>query len=150
VLDIPDADKQDPMFFHTKGQQIGRDGCRVPIPWTATGSSFGFGPEGSKPHLPQPKWMGEYAVEVEEKDPESTLSYYREALRLRKELQGAEELEWVGDEPGVLHFRRPGGWEVVLNLSEQGKKIDGEVLISSAPVKAGVVAQNVCVWFKSA
>lgn len=120
------------------------------MPWTASGSSFGFGPEGAKPHLPQPKWMGEYSVETEDKDPQSTLAYYREALRLRKELQGPEELEWVGDEPDVLHFKRPGGWEVVLNLGEQGKKIDGEVLISSAPVKAGVVGQNVCVWFKSA
>ena len=38
VTDIPDAARQDPRFRRTAGQVPGRDGCRVPIPWTRTGT----------------------------------------------------------------------------------------------------------------
>lgn len=149
VLDIPDDQKQDPMFFNTNGKLVGRDGCRVPIPWTSSGSSFGFGPEGSKAHLPQPDWMAEFSVEKEAQDASSTLNFYRKALALRRELQGAEELEWVTEEQDVLHFARPGGWEVVLNLSDKAIPVpEGQVLLSSASVKGGQIGTDVCVWIK--
>jgi alpha-glucosidase len=35
AVDIPDEYRQDPTFFRTAGEQYGRDGCRVPIPWEA-------------------------------------------------------------------------------------------------------------------
>ena len=57
VADIPDAERQDPTFFRSPGVDVGRDGCRVPLPWTSTGDSFGFGADGA--HLPQPSWFGE-------------------------------------------------------------------------------------------
>ena len=57
----------------------GRDGCRVPLPWTADGPSYGFGPKLG--HLPQPDWFAAYAVSVQEADPDSTLNLYRQALR---------------------------------------------------------------------
>ena len=34
VLDLPDEARQDPIFARTGGAEIGRDGCRVPLPWT--------------------------------------------------------------------------------------------------------------------
>ena len=43
VTEIPDAERQDPTFFRNKGVEIGRDGCRVPLPWAQEGTSFGFG-----------------------------------------------------------------------------------------------------------
>ncbi|MEO0049151.1 MAG: hypothetical protein RL556_483, partial [Actinomycetota bacterium] len=90
---IPSELMQDPQWFRSPGKMASRDGCRVPLPWTATGSSFGFGPGGS--HLPQPEWFAKYAVEVEDKDPGSTLNLYRKALKLRKGLVTAEEIKWV-------------------------------------------------------
>ena len=33
VLDLPDSVRQDPTFFRTGGEERGRDGCRVPLPW---------------------------------------------------------------------------------------------------------------------
>jgi len=56
VEDIPDALRQDPMFFRTKGVNLGRDGCRVPLPWSGAASPFGFSPAGAgeEPWLPQP------------------------------------------------------------------------------------------------
>ena len=118
VADIPGAERQDPTYFRTHGDEIGRDGCRVPLPWTASGASFGFGDDGA--HLPQPAWFADYAVEREAADPGSTLSLYREALALRRRLQSEERLEWI--ETGrddVLHFTRPNGWQVVTNFGTE-------------------------------
>ena len=56
VGELPAANLQDPAYFRSKGAEKGRDGCRVPIPWTVGGLSFGFGSGGS--HLVQPKWFG--------------------------------------------------------------------------------------------
>ncbi|WP_241490579.1 glycoside hydrolase family 13 protein [Microbacterium testaceum] len=78
VADIPDADRQDPTFFRSPGIDQGRDGCRVPLPWTEDGPAFGFGANGA--HLPQPEWFGTYAVDLQDGDPASTLSLYRLSL----------------------------------------------------------------------
>ena len=43
VVDLPDEVRQDPSFFRAAGQDGFRDGCRVPIPWTVDGPSYGFG-----------------------------------------------------------------------------------------------------------
>ena len=55
VADLPAAVLQDPIFFRSHGVEKGRDGCRVPMPWTRCGPSLGFGSGGA--HLPQPEWF---------------------------------------------------------------------------------------------
>ncbi|WVR08821.1 hypothetical protein IAU60_005879 [Kwoniella sp. DSM 27419] len=143
-----DAERQDPTFFRTHGAEIGRDGCRVPIPWEAKGEHFGY---GGKPHLPQPEWFGKYAVDVEDADRESTLWMYRQAMRLRKQLQGEETLEWVSQSsPDVLHYKRPDGWEVVLNAGKTAIDIPtGKVLLTSGlPVVDGKLAGETTAWLK--
>jgi alpha-glucosidase len=52
VPDIPGDEVQDPVFSRSRGAEKGRDGCRVPLPWTAVGPSFGFGAGAA--HLPEP------------------------------------------------------------------------------------------------
>ena len=115
VADLPAEALQDPTWERSGHTVKGRDGCRVPIPWTPDGPSYGFGE--AAPHLPQPGWFGEVSVAAQEGDPRSTLALYREALRLRHDLQGAEELTWHS-EPGaaVLDLERPGGWRCVTNM----------------------------------
>ncbi len=139
VADIPDEQRQDPVFWRADPEQraregLGRDGSRVPLPWTREGRSFGFGAGGA--HLPQPAWFGEYAVEVQDADPDSTLNLYRHALRLRRELQTVEEFEWLDtDVPSVLHFRRPNGWETITNFGTEPVALpDGKILITSRPI----------------
>ncbi|PYY36221.1 alpha-amylase [Curtobacterium sp. MCJR17_055] len=148
VGDVPDADRQDPAYFRNPGVDVGRDGCRVPIPWTRTGESFGFGPGGA--HLPQPAWFAESSVEAEDADPDSTLNLYRAALRLRRELQAAEHLEWV--ETGrddVLAFRRPNGWTSVTVFGEEPFRLpEGELLLASAPLTDGVLAGVGTAWLR--
>ena len=72
VPDIPAGLLQDPVYTRTAGTEKGRDGCRVPLPWTADGPSFGFGPSAA--HLPQPAWFGPLSVQAQERDPASTLT----------------------------------------------------------------------------
>ena len=83
------------------------------------------------------------------------MNLYRKALNLRKKIQGAEELEWVGegnDKSGeVLHFKRPGGWEVLMNFGAEAVDVPkGELLVASEEIKDGKVPQDVAVWVKSA
>jgi alpha-glucosidase len=110
VLDLPDAARRDPQVRHTGGRVLGRDGCRVPLPWSGTAPPFGFGPPGSTPWLPQPRQWGALTVAAQRDDPRSTLSLYREALRLRRELRlGLGSLTWLDPPaPAVLVFARPG------------------------------------------
>ena len=82
------------------------------------GRSYGFSTGPS--WLPQPAGFSAYAVSAQAGQPESTLEMYRDALRIRRQLQGAEELEWVPtDNPEVLHFVRPGGWHCVTNFGTE-------------------------------
>jgi alpha-glucosidase len=109
VTDLPDEVRQDPSFFRAAGQDGYRDGCRVPIPWTVEGSSYGFGSGGS--WLPQPASWGALSVEAQTGDPGSTLELYRSALTVRREHPGlgaGTAVEWLEAPEGVLAFRRDG------------------------------------------
>ena len=100
------AQRQDPTFFRTGGTRLGRDGCRVPLPWTSDPPSFGFSPApaAAPPHLPQPAWFADLSVERESGDDalEPRPSTSRPS-RLRRELTTGEELTWVPSGPGVVH-----------------------------------------------
>src|SRR5690606_11164299 len=149
VPDLPDEARQDPTFFRNPGVDVGRDGCRVPLPWTREGASFGFG-SGSA-DLPQPDWFGDYAVEVQDGDPGSTLTLYRRALELRRELQTDEEMTWV--ETGrddVLAFRRPNGWLNVTVFGDEPFDLPaGEVLLTSVPLEDGRLPGAATAWIRA-
>ncbi len=135
VLDIPEDQIQDPQYLRNHKVDKGRDGCRVPLPWTRTGSSFGFGSNGA--HLPQPAWFGQNSVEAESDDPTSPLEIFRTALVLRKKLIAPEELTWheTGD-PNVLHFSRPNGWHCITNFGHGSYSFSkvGSILHASGPL----------------
>lgn len=151
VAEIAPEQRQDPAFFRGgEFDGLGRDGCRVPLPWTASGSSFGFG--AGDAHLPQPSWFSDYAVEVEAADPASTLSLYREALRLRRRLQTEEALEWI--ETGradVLRFARPNGWQVVTNFGSEPLDLGADAAhVVLGPVIDGALPGDSTVWIAPA
>jgi len=149
VADITPARRQDPAFFRGgEFDGLGRDGCRVPLPWDADGPSFGFGDDGA--HLPQPAWFAEHAAEVEAADPGSTLNLYRRALRHRRRLQAAESLEWL--ETGradVLRFARPNGWQVVTNFGAEPFPLgtaDEHIVLASLPFADGILPGESTAW----
>jgi alpha-glucosidase len=149
VADIPENQIQDPLYLRNLKKAKGRDGCRVPLPWTSAGKNFGFG-EGT-PHLPQPQWFGKYSVEAESGVNNSPLEIFRKALALRRELQCAEEITWhQTTRENVLHFSRPNGWNCIINF--KGGKYQmpaGEVLLSTQPLADGKIPPATTVWFKA-
>ncbi|WP_404287959.1 glycoside hydrolase family 13 protein [Glutamicibacter arilaitensis] len=148
VTDIPDEQRQDPAFFRNKGVEVGRDGCRVPLPWEASGPSFGFGT--GEAHLPQPQLFGQYAVAAQTGVDGSTLELYREALKLRRELQSEESLSWLATESNTLGFSRPNGWVSFTNFTAQAQQLPaGEVLLTSSPLDAaGKLPAATTVWLR--
>ncbi|MEV0285015.1 glycoside hydrolase family 13 protein [Kribbella sp. NPDC050820] len=145
VGELPAANLQDPAYFRSKGAEKGRDGCRVPIPWTVGGLSFGFGSGGS--HLVQPKWFGGYSVEAQEGDPESTLSLYRKALAVRRGLQTGNSLTWVEGGDDVLHFIRPGGWQSITNFGAAPIELpEAAVVLSSGPLEGDKLPSATTAW----
>ena len=135
VADLPADVLQDPTFLRSGGEQKGRDGCRVPLPWAAHGPTLGFGDQLA--HLPVPADFGRFAVERQEADEASTLSFYRRALAERRRLQTGETLEWLTPtHPTVVAFRRPGGWASVTNFGSSPAPMPaGSVIVSSAPAE---------------
>ncbi|WP_238427002.1 glycoside hydrolase family 13 protein [Streptomyces adustus] len=147
VADLPFEVLQDPVWEQTGHVRKGRDGCRVPLPWTTTGPSYGFGAAGA--WLPQPASFASYAVAAQDGVDGSTLELYRTALRLRRKLLEGEELTWAeGTPPGVVAFARSGSWRCVTNLSDAPVPLPpGEVLLSSAPLDGdGQLPPDTTVW----
>jgi alpha-glucosidase len=144
--------RQDPTFARTEGKRVGRDGCRVPLPWEAeVGAANGFNASG-KSWLPQPEIYAEYSRNLQERDPNSTLSLYKEALDLRKELGlGEGNFSW---QPGLTNSQtlayQNGEILVIHNFgSTQVALPQGEILLASSPIeRLGELDPNCSVWLK--
>ena len=159
VLDIPPESRTDPIFVRTEGREIGRDGCRVPIPWTTDATSgYGFSTGPAHTWLPQPSYWGSRSVAAERANEDSMLELYRLALALRKELlAGDETLTWkLPDRPDVVAFGRR---DILVVLNPTGTAIDvglprdekWEIVVSSRSdhEEASVVPADTCVWLRA-
>jgi alpha-glucosidase len=155
VEDIPGELRQDPIFARTNGQRIGRDGCRVPLPWSGTEAPFGFGPGGT-PWLPQPAEWADRTAEVQDADPSSTLNLYRAALAARRSAGlGDGPMSWLDTEPGVVALRRGPHFVSVTNFTDAEVPVPAAVagatvLVSSTPGAPGVIPANTTTWFTTA
>ena len=182
VADIPWDHLEDPTAFHTTRNTMdkGRDGCRVPLPWVASdlpetytsdkrhvhAGSFGFSPAVSdaEPHLPQPAWFKDFAMDIQDADDGSMLNFYRRVLRLRHEMQTPDTSCTLlpenrpsgmrdgadGQPGGVIAYRRANGWANLTNFGATPVSLpDGEVLLSSAPLTDdGRLPQDTSVWMR--
>jgi alpha-glucosidase len=153
-LGLPEADvapefRQDPSWFRTG--EIGRDGCRVPIPWGGDAPPYDFGPGTGHPWIPQPEEYGELTVEKQAADPSSTLAFYRATLAARRDLVAAagdaiDAVEVTGD---VLTFER-GPVTVVVNCGKKPVDLpDGEVVVSSAALVGGKLPVDSAAWVRT-
>jgi alpha-glucosidase len=151
--DMPAQFRQDPTFIRSEGEEIGRDGCRVPMPWEKSAPSFGFGPS-DRTWLPQPTVYGEYAVDQEDGVQGSTLELYRELLRQRCDRSlgtgGLEGLDGFDDDVVALVNTGQGtATTVIANLGAEAVPLpEGlEVVVASGPLTAdGAVPTDTTVW----
>jgi alpha-glucosidase len=138
-IDIPEHRRQDPTFARTRGERLGRDGCRVPLPWRASDTHLGFG-SGNEPWLPFPPSFAALARDLQAASPSSHLSLYRDILRLRRELNlGRGSLSWAenwctGSSLGYVN----GTTLVLMNLNHEPLEMPaGHVLLRSDLSGAG-------------
>jgi alpha-glucosidase len=146
VWDLPPEVLDDPVWENSGHAQKGRDGCRVPIPWTMDGPSFGFGT--GEPWLPQPDGFGALSVEAQAGTPGSTLELYRETLTLRsRHMTNDETFEWVDLGEGVLAFRRGSGVMCVVNFERDAVELPaGHVLVCSVDDLDGGLPRDAAAW----
>ena len=156
--DIPADQLQDPVWTMSGHTDKGRDGCRVPLPWTSEGYDYGFSPEGGQaPWLPQPAEWAELAADAQAGVPGSTLALYRDALALRRQLPelGDGTLTWLDAPAQVLAYSRPGDgggaeFQSWTNFGSEPVALPaGEVLISSGELVDGQLPSDTTVWLKA-
>ncbi|MCW2638942.1 MAG: alpha-amylase [Dactylosporangium sp.] len=146
---LPDDARQDPTWARSGHAVAGRDGCRVPVPWTAGGPSYGFGP-GERSWLPQPPAWDRYALDGQRGVTGSTYELYREALRVRRAYGlGAGTLAWWEEAgPDVVGFRN-GDVLVVANTGAEPVQlpVGARVLLASGELDPqGRVPADTTVW----
>ena len=148
VPDLPREALQDPVWERTGHTLKGRDGARVPLPWTRTGTSFGFGDDGA--WLPQPGYFGELSVEAQDGVDGSTLELYRAALRIRRTHPGLRgtDFTWTDAPAQCLAYDRGPGFRCLVNLSDECVPLpdDAEVLLVSTPIAEGQLPPNHTAW----
>lgn len=155
VFDLPDSARQDPIWLRSDGAELGRDGCRVPLPWEPHGASAGFS-NGPDAWLPQPTWFAQFARSIQRADPNSSLSVYRDLTHRRRSLFGSDAtLTWLDPGvTGVLAFRRGRGI-CVLNTTCSAYPLPPawrpwDPVVCTAPVTvAGEVPPDAAAWFAS-
>lgn len=103
--DVPYEALQDPYGKTFWPTFKGRDGCRTPMPWTR-GEHAGF--TSGQPWLPVAEPHRALAVEVQERDPASTLNATRAFLRWRKTVPALQwgDISFLDTSEPVLAFIR--------------------------------------------
>ncbi|GAB2693964.1 alpha-glucosidase [Microbacterium marinum] len=147
AMELPDDVREDPTWFRTNGERYGRDGCRVPLPWSAADPAFGFSPTGES-WLPQPADWSALARDVEEQDPESTLWLYRTLLATRRAHDlGAAQLEWLDGYGDDVIAVRTGDVTVIANVGTEPVALPaGTLLVASDTFEGGELPADTTVW----
>lgn len=134
---LPNEVREDPTFFRTQGALAGRDGCRVPLPWSAEAPAYGFSPTGES-WLPQPTVWCDLAADQQVSNPDSTLAFYRNLIEIRKNWNlGEGTFEFLDSPAHVVAgisttdmgeyliatcfdgaWELPSGWSVVAHSAE--------------------------------
>ncbi|WP_229405911.1 glycoside hydrolase family 13 protein [Micromonospora sp. NBRC 110038] len=153
VEDIPTELRQDPMWGRSGH---GRDGCRVPLPWSADAPPFGFSPDDAvrTPWLPQPAEWKDRTVRAQTGDPYSMLELYRAAIGIRRAEPGLGdgEMRWLAAPDGVLGFARGAGFACLVNLGGAPVPLPPHEarLLASGPLEGDLLPPDTAVWLRTA
>ncbi|MFC5381097.1 glycoside hydrolase family 13 protein [Aquipuribacter nitratireducens] len=150
VIDLPPEVREDPVFRQSGGTELGRDGCRVPLPWSGDEPPFGFSAPGVATWLPQPEAWAALTAERQSVEQGSVLRLYRDALRLRREHRDvrAGAFEWLDLGEAAVAFRLGGRFSCVVNLGADAVPLDGhgDLLLHSRHGGSGAVEQDEAAW----
>jgi alpha-glucosidase len=143
------------MWHRSGGLDPGRDGCRVPIPWSGAKPPYGFSPNEEVPlWLDQPGDWASLSVEAQTDDPASMLSLYRAGLRIRREAPWGvgSELRWLEYGDDVIAFARGDRFLCIVNFGPQPVELPAgaDVLIGSAALVSNALPQDTTAWLVQA
>jgi alpha-glucosidase len=151
-LGIPADRRQDPTFHRTGGAAIGRDGCRIPMPWSGDVPPYSFADRPVQTWLPQPSDWARLTVAAEQSNPDSMLNLYRAALRLRREhpALGDGEMSWLETAAGELAFTRDPGFGFLANLGDAPVSLPSgtHVILASGPLHGALLPHDTAVWLE--
>jgi alpha-glucosidase len=154
VEDLPEQLLQDPTWERSGHIERGRDGCRVPLPWTTSGPSLGFG--SAAPWLPQPESWWALSVGAQEPDPSSMLNLYKQALGLRRRLPALaagtrRDVTWLDLGDDVLAFSREPGFVCVVNTGSTPVPLpEGRVVLASNTPDSHQLPPDTAAWLMTA
>ncbi len=147
-VELPIEVLQDPMHFRSEGIDPGRDGCRVPMPWSGDAPPYGFGSKNT--WLPHPQGWASLTVEAEAADPDSMLALYRSALRIRRDrgdLRG-DVIDWLDLGHDVIAFTRGAETASITNFGPVPIDLPAhrQVLLSSVPLGGALLPPDSTAW----
>lgn len=152
---LPDDLREDPVYLRTNHEELGRDGCRVPMPWAGDAPGAGFGP-GGRTWLPQPPSYATLAADRQDGVEGSTLELYKSLLHVRRErelgLGSLAEVTDLGED--VAAYVNGGGGDafptlVLCNFGRAAVPLPAgaRLLVASGPLTAsGAVPTDTAVW----
>lgn len=150
-VDLPDEALQDPTWERSGHTQRGRDGERVPLPWSGSTPPYGF-TTATSTWLPMPDDWADVTVRAEAADPDSVLHLYREAVRLRHaepSLLG-EDFLWLEAPEDCLVYRRGDITVVLSTADDRGVPVPpGQILLASGPLDGNTLPPDTAVWVRS-
>jgi alpha-glucosidase len=141
------------MWHRSNGLDPGRDGCRIPIPWSGDRPPYGFSPDGAaRSWLDQPEDWSPLTVEAQSTDDGSMLTLYRAGLRLRREAPWGDDasIRWLPLSDDVLAFARGDRFACLVNFGPDPVPLPPgrDILIASNELEGGAVPQDTAVWLQ--
>jgi alpha-glucosidase len=117
---VPFEALQDPEAIAHWPHSLGRDGARTPMPWRHDTPNAGF--SDAEPWLPVDAGQQRLAVDRQETNPDSTLNFFRNVLRLRENSAALRhgDLEFLDAPADVLAFVRNSAGERLLCVFNLG------------------------------
>lgn len=156
VRDIPEARLTDPRWKMSGYLDRGRDGCRVPLPWSSDAAGgFGFSTNDllrpDQAWLPQSPWWGRHSVQSQDGVEGSTLTMYRKALAIRKREEGLGDgsMEWIDAGVDVVAFARAGNFACYINFGPAIElPVDSQILVASGEIDGRWLPTDSAVWLR--
>jgi alpha-glucosidase len=159
VLDIADDRREDPIFARTDGREIGRDGCRIPLPWSNDETTAcGFSPLPVEPWLPQPADWGRWSLDSQRENPASMFTLYRDVIARRRSIDQSIALVWIDNNADEFVAYRRGTMVVLMNLSADTIDVPTAIIENHGVITVSsrvnhqdpcTVPSNTCVWLNS-
>jgi alpha-glucosidase len=147
-VELLDEALRDPIWTNSGHAVRGRDGCRVPLPWSGDHPPYGFS-SGAQTWLPQPADWGDRTIAVEAAEPTSMLAFYREAVASRPRRLDPLTPLLVASADNVLDITAAGepGLRCVVNLGTEAIPLPpGEVLFSSEALADRMLPGDGAAW----